>query len=130
MTGLMRECNLCRKLFSSSGGRVCLDCSKYLEEIYPLVRAFIRDSKNPRALDVAEIADALEIPIKYVQGLVNNGYLSRDLPNAKSNENDEDEDRSRLTKELQKAATELKANTARKQTVKTYGQERYASGKK
>ncbi|MCL2768179.1 MAG: hypothetical protein FWE49_05595 [Synergistaceae bacterium] len=130
MGTLMRECNLCRKLFSSSGGRICQDCIKYLEEIYPVVRSFIRDSKDPRALDVAEISDALEIPVKYVQGLVNNGYLNRDLPHAKSNENDEDDDKSRLTKELQRATDELKAHAARKHTAMTYGQERYTGGKK
>ncbi|MCL1940472.1 MAG: hypothetical protein FWG09_00910 [Synergistaceae bacterium] len=125
----MRECNLCRRLFSSSGGRVCQDCFKYLEEIYPTVRSFIRDSKNPRALDVAEIADALEIPIKYVQGLVNNGYLNRDLPHIKSDESYENEGRDRLTKELQQATTDLKANATRKHAT-TYGQERYSTGKK
>jgi len=130
MTGtLMRECRLCRRLFSSSGGRICQDCYKYLDEIYPEVRTFIRDSNNPR-LDVAEIADTLGMPIKYVQGLVNCGYLRRDLPHAKPNENDYDDDKNKLTKELEKATIELKANAARKQTSLTYGQERYSLDKK
>jgi len=125
----MRECKLCRRLFSSPGGRVCQDCYKYLDEIYPTVRTYIRDSNNPR-LDVAEIADALELPIKYVQGLVNCGYLKRDLPSLKPNENDDDDDKNKLTRELQKAANDLKTNAARKQSTVTYGQERYSSGKK
>ena len=124
---LMRECNLCRRLFSSSGGRICQDCFKHLEEIYPVVRSFIRDSKNPRSLDVAEIADALELPIKYVQGLVNNGYLNRDLPHIKSDENYENDDRDKLTKELLQATADIKANTNRKQKTITYGQERYTT---
>jgi len=125
---LMRECKLCRRLFSSSVGRVCQDCFKYLDEIYPTVRTYIRDSNNPH-LDVAEIADNLELPIKYVQGLVNCGYLSRDLPSAKIT-NDDDDDKEKLTKELEKATIELKASAARKQSMKTYGQERYALDKK
>ena len=126
---LMRECKLCRKLFSSTGVRVCQDCYKYLDEIYPTVRSFIRDSNNPR-LDVAEIADTLELPIKYVQGLVNCGYLNRDLPHAKSDENDVDDEKDKLKKELLKAAEELKASSSRKQGPVTYGQERYTTGKK
>jgi hypothetical protein len=125
---LMRECKLCRKLFSSSGGRICQDCYKYLDEIYPAVRTYIRDNNNPR-LDVAEIADALEFPIKYVQGLVDCGYLNRDLPNAKPSEN-EDSEKDKLSRELQKAANELKANASRKQSSVTYGQERYTQGKR
>jgi len=130
MSVSMKECNLCHKLFSASIGRVCQDCLKYLEEIYPAVRSFIRDSKDPRSLEVAEIADELEIPVKFVQGLVNCGYLSRDLPNAKSDDGHEDKDKEKLTKELLKATEELKANAARKHTTMTYGQERYTGGKK
>ena len=129
MSGTMRECSICRRLFSSSAGRLCQDCLKYLEEIYPTVRSFIRDSKDPRSLEIAEISDALEIPIKYVQGLVNSGYLSRELPNAKSDDGYEDKDKEKLTKELQRATEELKANASRKTTM-TYGQERYTTGKK
>jgi hypothetical protein len=125
----MKECKLCRKLFSSPGGRVCQDCYKYLDEIYPTVRSFIRDSKNPR-LDVSEIADALELPIRYIQGLVNYGYLNRDLPHAKPNEDDDEDDKNKLTRELQKATNELKANATRKQSSVTYGQERYTMNKK
>lgn len=125
----MRECKLCRRLFSSPGGRVCQDCYKYLDEIYPTVRTYIRDSNNPR-LEVTDIADALELPIKYVQGLVNYGYLKRDLPNVKPNEDDDEDDKSRLSRELQKATSELKANAARKQSTITYGQERYTNDKK
>jgi hypothetical protein len=124
----MRECKLCHRLFSSSGSRVCQDCYKYLDEIYPAVRTFIRDSKNPH-LDAAEIADSLELPIKYIQGLVDCGYLNRDLPHAKPSENDDDE-KDKLKKELLKATEELKANAARKQGPTTYGQERYSTGKK
>ena len=129
MSGSMRECSICRRLLSSSVGRVCQDCVKYLEEIYPVVRSFIRDSKDPKSLEIADIADALEIPIKYVQGLVNSGYLSRELPNAKSDDGYEDKDKEKLSKELQKATDELKANASRKSTM-TYGQERYTAGKK
>ena len=129
MTGAsMKECKLCRKLFSALGGRICQDCYKYLDEIYPTVRTFIRDSNNPR-LDVADIADELQLPIKYVQGLVVYGYIDKDLPNAKPDEYYNNDD-SKLTKELQKAANELKTNTSRKQTPLTYGQERYSSGKR
>ena len=130
MAGAMRECTLCRRLFNPSGGRVCQDCFKYLEEIYPVVRSYIRDSKNSR-LDVGEIADALEIPIKFVQGLVNCGFLNRDLPHAKSDDIDyENEDKNKLTRELQKAAADLRSNADRKQSPMTYGQERYTTGKK
>jgi hypothetical protein len=125
---LMKECKLCRRLFSSSGGRVCQDCYKYLDEIYPIVRSFIRDNSSIH-LDVAEIADELELPIKYVQGLVNCGYLSRDLPHAKSDDN-YDDDKGKLKKELQEATEELKSYAARKRGPLTYGQERYSTGKK
>ena len=126
---LMRECNLCNRLFSSTGGRVCQDCFKQLDEIYPIVRTFIRDSNNPH-LDAAEIAEALELPIKLIQGLVNCGYLTRELPHAKSAQNDVDDEKEKLKRDLLKATEELKANAARKQGPTTYGQERYSSGKK
>ena len=129
MSGAMRECNLCRRLISSAGRRICQDCFKYLEDIYPTVRTFIRDSKNPK-LDVSEIADALEISIKYVQGLVDYGYLNRELPNAKPSESNDDSNREKLAKELQKATIELKEQAARRQSRTTYGQDRYTTGKK
>ena len=124
----MRECNFCRRLFSSFSGRVCRDCFKYLEEIYPTVRSFIRDSENPR-LEVDEISDTLEIPVQYIQGLVDYGYINKDLPHVKSYDSYENEDKVKLAKELQQAVTDLKSNDARRKTATTYGQERYARKK-
>ena len=118
----MRECNLCRKFFYSSTGRLCRSCSKYLEEIYWIVRSFIRDSKNP-GLNAAKISDALAIPVKYVQGLVDYGYLNIDLPHAQSSSRYEN--RARLIEELQKSAAGPKSITARGQAAITYGQARY-----
>lgn len=127
MAGMLKECKLCRKLFSSSAGKVCADCTKYLDEIYPTVRSFIRDNAT-RRLEVAEISDDLGLPIRYVQGLVDCGYLGRDLPHAKPSEEDSG-NRDKLANELSKATEQLRAQTASRKNV-TYGQERYSQGKK
>lgn len=126
MAGLLRECKLCRKLFT--GGKVCQDCIKYLDEIYPTVRTYIRDSSNPR-LEVSEIAEALDIPMRFVQGLVDNGYLGRDLPSAKFSDDEDTSGKDRLANELSKATEQLRAHANAKKSV-TYGQERYSTGRK
>lgn len=131
MSGTLKECKLCRKLFPSTAGagKVCADCTKYLDDIYKPVRSFIRDHKNPRELEVTEIADELAIPVRFVQGLVDQGYLGRDLPNAATSDDSADSDKKdRLAAELNKAADQLKARASQKAV--TYGQERYSTGKK
>lgn len=121
----VKECKLCRKIYSGAGGNICQACMKYLDDIYMTVRDYIRDQNDPK-LRVEDISEALEIPVKYVQGLVDYGYLKHELPNAPMSDDDNHKN-DRLTRELLQSVDILKANAARRPT--TYGQERYSTKK-
>lgn len=120
----MRECKLCRKIFSGAGGKVCGDCAKDLDELYKEVRTYIRDHEK-EDLDVEMIADGMDVDIRKVQELVDMGYLSRELPGASASDTSkEDRRQEKLAKQLEESVKQLAANAARKGAA-TYGQQRH-----
>jgi hypothetical protein len=96
-----------------------------LDELYPDVRDFLRD--HPKIeFNVENVAEEMEVDIRYVQALVDKGYLDRDT-DRKSNR--EDLDRQKLAKELENSIKQMKDASTRREaarsSVVTYGQERY-----
>jgi hypothetical protein len=121
----MRECKLCRKIFSGAGGRICGECAKELDILYKEVRSYIRDHDDEK-LGVEEISEGLGVDIRKVQMLVDERYLARDLPDAQPSE---DNRRERLAKQFEESVKILQANAQKRGTV-TYGQQRHGIEKK
>ena len=121
-------CKLCRKLFNGEG-KICPDCKQRLEELYPKVRDYLRD--NPKLeFNVETVADAIEVDIRYVQELVAQGYLDRDLPDGISPA--DLSDRQRLAKAFEESLDKMKADAAAAAARKpvSYGQEVYGDKSK
>ena len=118
-------CRLCRKIFTAAGGRVCPECQKRLDDLYLDVRNYLRD--NPKvAFNVETLADALGADIRDVQGLVDLGYLERDMP--RGGELQENDSRQKLAKEFEQSLTQMRAAAAAAAQRKpvSYGQELYS----
>ena len=119
-------CRLCGKLFTSSGGRTCPACHTRLDELYPRVREYLRD--NPKvAFNVETIAEELEVDIRDIQGLVDLGYLDRDLDTQASADTAK---RQKLAQEFENSLKQMKDSSAQPVKTVTYGQQRYGDKKK
>ena len=121
----LQPCRLCGKIFTSSGGRTCPACLKRLDELYPRVRSYLRD--NPKeGFNVDMVAEELEVDIRDVQGLVDLGYLDRDIGKQTDPETVK---RQKLAKELEGSLKDMRDATARQNAAKSaaasYGQQRY-----
>jgi hypothetical protein len=126
-------CKLCGKLLTSSGGdRICPACVTRLDELYPDVREFLRDHPKME-FNVEDVAEGLEVDIRYIQALVDRGYLDRDTD--KNSSDREDQNRQKLAKELENSIQQMRESAARHEAARnvgvTYGQARYGEkGKK
>ncbi len=75
----LTTCRLCAKAFPSDGPYTCPQCTDELDSLFRQVRAYLRD--NPKkALNTEALAEELGIDIRYVQALVEMGYLERSVP--------------------------------------------------
>ena len=123
------SCRLCGKLFSSSGGRTCPACHSILDELYPRVREYLRDHPKT-AFNVEMVAGEMDADIRYIQGLVDLGYLDRDI------EKQTDPDtllRQKLAKEFESSLKQMKETSTQQSAAKSassYGQQRYGDKKK
>jgi len=125
------SCRLCGKVFTSPGGRTCPACIERLDELYPKVRAYLRD--NPKkAFNVEKVAEALEVDIREIQGLADLGYLDRDI----GPQDDPDTlKRQKLAQEFESSIKQMK-DTSRPSAAKgtshssSYGQQRYGDKSK
>ena len=121
----LAPCRLCGKIFTSPGGRTCPSCLASLDELYPRVRAYLRD--NPKeTFNIEMVAEKLEVDIRVIQGLVDMGYLDRDV----GRQTDADTlRRQKLAQEFESSLKQLKTSAAANQrdALKTasYGQQRY-----
>ena len=68
-------CKLCGRLFSAARGKICVTCLDELDGLYPKVREFLRDHSKEN-FNVEQIADGMDLDIRYVQALVELGYLA------------------------------------------------------
>ena len=121
------SCRLCGKLFSSSGGRTCTACHSRLDDLYPRVREYLRD--NPKvAFNVETVSEAMEVDIRDIQGLVDLGYLDRDIGAQPS---PEEVRRQKLAQEFEDSLKQMKASAQRDSSkTASYGQQRYGDKSK
>lgn len=121
-------CKLCRKIYTVdiTGGKVCPDCKQRLDALYGDVRNYLRD--NPKVeFNVETLADALGADIRDIQGMVDLGYLDRDLPEGERGEAGEDSQRQKLAKEFEQSLDKMRAAAAEAAARKpvSYGQTLY-----
>jgi len=118
-------CRLCGKIFNSIGGRTCQACHARLDDLYPRVREYLRDNAK-MAFSVDSIAEAMEVEIRDIQGLVDLGYLDRDIG---SQPDPEEARRQKLAKELESSLKQMKGEAAKSKGSTSYGQQRYGDKK-
>ena len=101
------SCRVCGKIFASPGGRICSSCGSRLDALWPRVREYLRD--NPKAgLDIKAISRALNQDVRYIQALVDMGYLGRKAGNPIS---EEAQRRHRLARELERSLKQAHKNS-------------------
>ncbi len=127
-------CKLCRKMFTPESGKVgskiCPNCREKLDSLYTEVRNYLRDHSKEE-FNVEAVAEELQADIRYVQELVDLGYLDRDLPE-RADAASYDPDKQRLVKAFEASIDKLKASAAAQAAYKpvTYGQEIYGDKSK
>lgn len=121
-------CKLCGRLFSANRGRICTTCLDEIDGLYPKVREFLRDHSKEN-FNVEQIADGMDLDIRFVQALVELGYLDRGI-GADPEAEEEKRRKETLARQLQ-ASLENSASAKASETMgKMYGQQRYGTGKK
>ncbi|MDR1740462.1 MAG: hypothetical protein LBR38_01245 [Synergistaceae bacterium] len=125
-------CKLCGKIFTSAGAKVCPECFTKLDGLYMRARDVLRD--NPKlVMNIEDLAEAMNEEPKYIQALVDMGYMERDAGlSAKLLKTPEKEN---LIKDLERSLNKMKESSAQRDAAKnaarSYGQQRYGeSGKR
>jgi predicted nucleic acid-binding Zn-ribbon protein len=120
----MHQCQVCGKLFASSGPRICPACIKRLDRVYEKARGYLRDNPNA-SLNAKELAEAIDEDVLDIEVLIAEGRFERDLSNDLENMR-----RQQLLSEFQKSLSKteaaLKAQQEQKRT--TYGKDRHGKG--
>ncbi len=86
-------CKLCGRLFSATRGKICVTCLDEIDDLYPKVREFLRDHSKEK-YNVEQIANGMDLDIRYVQALVELGYLDRGVGADPEAEEEKNGDRS------------------------------------
>lgn len=118
-------CKVCKKIFTGAGVRVCPDCQRKLDQLYLDVRDYLRD--NPKEeFNVETLAEELKSDIRYVQGLVDLGYLERD--ESKRVPGSAEKEQQKLAKAFEDSLNKMKDSAAAAQQRKpvSYGAELYS----
>jgi hypothetical protein len=125
----LQTCKLCGKIFSSAGGRTCTTCLGRIDELYPLVRDYLRD--NPKiGFNVETLAEEVNADIRYIQALVDMGYLDRDVDRRADQETTA---REKLAKEFEASLKQMKEVPVQREGAKSsvsYGQQRHGESEK
>jgi hypothetical protein len=95
------------------------------------VREYLRDNSKT-AFNLETVAEELEVDIRDIQGLIDLGYLDRDI--GKQGGSPEEARRQKLAQELESSLQQMKSASARQSAAKSaaasYGQQRYGDKKK
>ena len=121
-------CKLCGRLFSANRGRICTTCLDEIDGLYPKVREFLRDHSKEN-FNVEQIADGMDLDIRFVQALVELGYLDRGI-GADPEAEEEKRRKETLARQLQASLENSASAKASENMGKMYGQQRYGTGKK
>ena len=124
-------CKVCGRLFDSSKGRVCPQCLQELDDLYPKVREFIRDSRGTE-FSVDSLAEGMGVDVLKIQLLVDLRYLDRDVPSISSEGDDEQRKKEQLLQQLQESIKNSRPKSDQDEAsrrTRMYAQERYGSEK-
>ena len=121
-------CKLCGRLFSAARGKICITCLDEVDSMYPKVREYLRDHSQ-ESFNLERISEDMGFDIRYVQALLELGYLDRGLPGEFPTE-DEKQRKQLLVSELQASLNSSAAERQDKISSKMYGQQRYGTNKK
>jgi len=121
-------CKLCGRLFSATRGKICVTCLDEIDDLYPKVREFLRDHSK-ESFNVEQIADGMDLDIRYVQALVELGYLDRGVK-ADPEEEEEKRRKEALARQLQASLENSASSKAAEVSGRMYGQQRYGTEKK
>ena len=121
-------CKLCGRLFSAARGKICITCLDEVDSMYPKVREYLRDHSQ-ESFNLERISEDMGFDIRYVQALLELGYLDRGLPGEFPTE-DEKQRKQLLVSELQASLNSSAAERQDKMSGKMYGQQRYGTNKK
>ena len=116
----LTTCRICARAFPSDGPTACPQCAEKLDSLFRQVREYLRD--NPRkALNAEALAAELEIDIRYVQALIEMGYLER---NASGDAAGETETKQGPVGKLRASAAKS-AGTPKGSSAGTYARNKY-----
>ena len=120
----MTACDVCGKIFGSTGRAVCPACRKLLDIVYEKARTYLRD--NPKVeIRAPELAKAIGEDVRLVEILVAEGRFTGNPDDAHEGESIEEKKRKKLIAEIEK---NLSASTEKAQPRVTYGQDRHGRG--
>jgi hypothetical protein len=114
----MSTCQLCGKIFASTGPKVCASCSKRLDRVYEKAREYLRD--NPQMeLDARDLAEAIQENLHDLEILISQGRFEREASDPAERQ------RKRLLEELQKSLSTSSSGRAGGTSRSTYGRDRH-----
>lgn len=70
---MFRSCPTCGKMFSHPVNKLCATCNREDQELFELVRDYLRENPNATAV---EVVDATEVPLKKVEEFIKSGRLT------------------------------------------------------
>jgi hypothetical protein len=100
-----------------------------IDELYPKVREYLRDHPK-NTLNVETLSEQMGADIRYIQAMVDMGYLDRDLDRAADRGT---LDRQKLAKEFEASLRQMKNASASRDALKgaaSYGQQRHGEKEK
>ena len=121
-------CRLCGKLFNAARGKTCVACLEEVDRLYPKVREYLRDHTK-EVCNLERVSEDMGIDIRYVQALVELGYLDR----AVQDETEAEEEKLRkqiLVRELQASLDTSPLRKNEQLAGKMYSQKRYGTARK
>ena len=72
----LATCRLCRRIFTSSGSVTCPECMEHLGSCFRLICGYLNNNLKVE-VDARALSETLDIDIRYVQALIEMGYLER-----------------------------------------------------
>jgi hypothetical protein len=73
MSGTIKRCKKCGKIFGSFGTDYCAECAEELDNIFNLVQDYIFEHENA---SVVEISEALDVDGKIILSFIKEGSLA------------------------------------------------------
>ena len=115
----MHTCQVCNKLFASSGPRICTGCMKRLDKVYEKAREFLRDHADTE-LNAPALAEAIGEDVRDLEILIAEGRFERDTTAA----DPEERRRQQLLSAFQKSLGDSSGSAAADRRT-TYGRDRH-----